>query len=132
MTTGPPVTLDTRILLAVLWVALMLSYLLGDVLRIFSGDFTPGEIAGIELTGTMWLGVGILMSAPIVMVVLSVTLPYGTLRWLTIGVAAFFFLFNLVGLPTYPSHYDRYLNVLGLALAAAIAWYAWHWKAAVG
>jgi hypothetical protein len=34
------------------------------------------------------------MSAPIVMVVLSVTLPYGTLRWLTIGVAAFFFLFN--------------------------------------
>jgi ABC-type transport system involved in cytochrome c biogenesis permease component len=58
MTMGPPVTLDTPILLAVLWVALMLSYLLGDVLRIFSGDFTPGEIAGIELTGTMWSGSG--------------------------------------------------------------------------
>lgn len=32
--------------LAALWVALMLVYLLGDVLRIFSGDFKPGEIMG--------------------------------------------------------------------------------------
>ena len=30
---------ETRILLSGLWVALMLTYLLGDVLRIFSGDF---------------------------------------------------------------------------------------------
>ena len=30
--------LDNRIILAGLWVALMLIYLLGDVLRIFSGD----------------------------------------------------------------------------------------------
>ena len=32
--------LDMRILLSGLWVAVMLTYLLGDVLRIFSGDFT--------------------------------------------------------------------------------------------
>ena len=31
--------LDTRIIISGLWVATMLTYLLGDVLRIFSGDF---------------------------------------------------------------------------------------------
>lgn len=30
-------TVDTRIILSGLWVALMLTYLLGDVLRIFAG-----------------------------------------------------------------------------------------------
>jgi hypothetical protein len=30
--------LDSRIILSGLWVAVMLIYLLGDVLRIFSGD----------------------------------------------------------------------------------------------
>ena len=30
---------DTRIVLSGLWVALMVTYLLGDVLRIFAGDF---------------------------------------------------------------------------------------------
>ena len=32
---------ETRIVLAGLWVALMLTYLLGDVLRIFAGDCSP-------------------------------------------------------------------------------------------
>lgn len=32
---------DIRIVLSFMWVALMLTYLLGDVLRIFSGDATP-------------------------------------------------------------------------------------------
>ena len=37
---------EIRIKLSALWVALMLTYLLGDVLRIFSGDFQAGEIEG--------------------------------------------------------------------------------------
>jgi len=37
---------DTRIILSGLWVATMLTYLLGDVLRIFSGDSEAGKIAG--------------------------------------------------------------------------------------
>ena len=32
--------------LAALWTCLMLTFLLGDVLRIFSGDFKPGEVMG--------------------------------------------------------------------------------------
>ena len=42
-----------------LWIALMLTYLMGDVLRIFSGDFIAG-IGGMEVTQTMYLGMTIL------------------------------------------------------------------------
>ena len=36
---------ETRIILSGIWVALMLTYLLGDVLRIFAGDFTPWTVS---------------------------------------------------------------------------------------
>ncbi|HVR77038.1 MAG TPA: hypothetical protein VMS99_01465 [Acidimicrobiia bacterium] len=46
---------DVRIILSGLWVALMLTYLLGDVLRVFAGDFKPGEIAGREASHRLWI-----------------------------------------------------------------------------
>lgn len=64
---------EVQIKLSALWAALMLTYLLGDVLRIFSGDFKAGEIAGMKITQTMWLGIAVLMVIPIVMVILSLT-----------------------------------------------------------
>jgi len=33
---------DVKIILSVSWIAVMLTYLLGDVLRIYPGDFKPG------------------------------------------------------------------------------------------
>jgi hypothetical protein len=50
---------DVKIKLSALWVALMLTYLLGDVLRIYSGDFIAGEIGGKKITQGMWLGIAI-------------------------------------------------------------------------
>ena len=119
--------LDVRIILSTLWVALMLTYLLGDVLRIYSGDFTAGEIGGKRLTQGMWLGIAALMVIPIVMVILSLTLNYPVNRWANIIVAVFFFIFNLVGLPTYPSAYDKFLIIVGLVLNVLTVWTAWKW-----
>jgi hypothetical protein len=63
---------ETRIVLADLWVALMLTYLLGDVLRIFAGDVEPGKLAGgVEARPVMWLGIAAIMLVPIVMVLTS-------------------------------------------------------------
>lgn len=118
---------EIQIKLSVLWVALMLTYLLGDVLRIFSGDFKAGEIGGMRVTQGMWLGIAILMVIPIVMVVLSLMLPQPVNRWVNIIVAMFFFIFNLVGLPTYPSAYDKFLIVVGLVFNVITVWYAWNW-----
>ncbi|HEB12562.1 MAG TPA: hypothetical protein ENI11_02680 [Actinobacteria bacterium] len=118
---------DVRITLSGLWVALMLTYLLGDVLRIFSGDSKAlaGEMA--KITQGMWVGIAILMLIPIVMVVLSLTLPYPAIRTVTIVAAILLFLFNLVGLPTYPSAYDKFLIVVGLVFNIVTFWYAWKW-----
>jgi hypothetical protein len=119
---------EIRIKLSALWGSLMLTYLLGDVLRIFSGDFQAGEISGMEISGIMYLGMAILMVIPILMVFSSLTLPKKVNRWVNIILAIFFFVFNLIGLPTYPSLYDQFLILVGLVFNALTVWYAWKWQ----
>ena len=75
----------------------------------------------------MWTGIAILMVTPIVMVILSLLLPQPVNRWTNIIVAIFFFLFNLVGLPTYPSAFDKFLIIVGLGFNILTVWYAWNW-----
>ena len=62
---------DIRIILAGIWIALMLTYLLGDVMRIFAGDFKPGKIEGTKISQKMLMVMALLMLIPIVMVILS-------------------------------------------------------------
>jgi len=116
-----------RIKLSGLWTALMLTYLLGDVLRIFSGDFSEGEVSGMQGTQAIWIAAATLMLIPIVMVILSLTLKYPVIRWVTIVAASILFAVNLVGLPTYASLYDQYLIVVGLVFNVLTVWYAWKW-----
>jgi hypothetical protein len=118
---------EIRIKLSALWVALMLTYLLGDVLRIFSGDFKPGEIEGMQVTQALYLGLAILLVLPVVMVFLSLTLNYPVNRWANIILAIVLFVFNLIGLPTYPSVYDKFLIISGLVFNVLTVWYAWKW-----
>ena len=118
---------DVRIILSASWVALMLTYLLGDVLRIYSGDLQAGKFGRVQITGNQWLGVAALMVTPIVMVFLSVTLNYPVIRWTNIIVAIVFLGFNLIGLPSYPSVYDKFLIIVGLGFNVLTVWYAWNW-----
>lgn len=118
---------EVQIKLSAIWVALMLTYLLGDVLRIFSGDFKPGEIAVMQVSQRMYLGMAVLMVIPIIMIFLSLVLNQPVNRWANMIVAIIFFLFNLVGLPTYPSWYDKFLIVVGLLFNVLTVWYAWKW-----
>jgi hypothetical protein len=119
---------EVRIKLSALWVALMLTYLLGDVLRIFSGDFEAAKAGGMmEISAGFYLGMAVLFVLPIVMVFLSLTLPYPVNRWANIILAILFFAINLVGLPTYPSLYDKFLILVGLLFNGLTVWYAWRW-----
>ncbi len=118
---------DTRVILAGVWVAVMLTYLLGDVLRIFAGDVEPGKLAGgIRATPLMWLVIAAIMLIPILMMVLTLTVDYAAIRWLNILAAAFLVVFNLVGLP-YRGAYDNFLIVVSIAFNVVIVWYAWNW-----
>jgi hypothetical protein len=117
---------SVRIILSGAWVAMMLTYLLGDVLRVFAGSITPGEMAGRSVNEWMWVVAAAVMAIPILMVVLSLVLPYPAVRWVSIAVAIFMVLFNLVGLP-YPTLVDNVLIVFSFVFNAVIVWYAWTW-----
>jgi hypothetical protein len=118
---------DVRIILSAIWVATMFAYLLGDVLRIFAGDFVTGEIGSMQATQGMWLVAAILMLIPIVMAFLSLTLKYPVNRWANIIAAILLFGVNLIGLPGYPGAYDKFLIIVGLVFNVMTVWYAWKW-----
>ncbi len=117
---------DVQIILTLLWVALMLIYLLGDVLRIFAGDFKPGEIEGKPLTHKMVLVMAIIMVIPIIMIVLSLLLPYYVNRWANIIVAALFLFFNLVSIRGY-ANYDKFLLIVSMGFNVLTILFAWNW-----
>ena len=119
---------ERKILLSGIWVTVMLIFFLGDVLRIMSGDVTPGEMMeGIKGTQWMYLGMAALMLVPILMVFFSLVLPRPVNRWANIVVAVIFFLFNAVGLPGYPSWYDKFLLAVSLVFNGLTVYYAWTW-----
>ena len=113
-----------KVKLAVLWLALMLVYLLGDVLRIFAGDFIPGEIGGKSMLQMVWLGVAIVMLIPIVMMIVNTFFEGKNMLYPNIIATSALFLFNAVGLPSYQSLYDIFLIIVGLAINIAIGVYA--------
>ncbi len=119
--------MDTKIMLPVTWVVVTLIYLYGDVLRICKGE--AKAMAEMNLNQFVWLGIAVLMLTPILMVFLSLVLPQPVSRWANIIVAVFFFLFNLVGLPTYPSLYDKFLLAVSMGFNVITIWYAWNWTA---
>jgi hypothetical protein len=120
---------DTRIVLSGLWAATMLTYLWGDVLRIMAGDVEPGKLmAGMEATQGMLLLIAIIMLVPIIMVVLTLTVPYPAIRWANIIVAILVIVFNLLGLP-YKGAYDNFLIGVSFVWNALTIWYAWKWVA---
>src|SRR5512133_353890 len=119
--------MDTKNLLSASWVVVTLLYLYGDVLRICSGDQAK-SMANLSFNQGIWLGIAILMLTPLLMFFLTLVLPQPVSRWTNIIVAAFFFLFNLLGLPTYPSLYDKFLLAANLVFNGITIWYAWKWS----
>jgi hypothetical protein len=120
--------LDTRIILSATWVVVELIYLYDDVLRIYYSGDKAKALADMSLNQFVWLGIAVLMLTPILMVFLTLVLPQPVSRWANIIVAAFFFLFNLVGLPTYPPLFDKFLLAVSLGFNVVTIWYAWNWS----
>jgi hypothetical protein len=118
--------LDTRILLSGVWITVMLIYLLGDVLRIYSGDFAR-MAEGQPSTGTKWMLAAIIMLIPILMAFLSLALPQPINRWANILVGVGFLLFILADLRSYPSAYDKFLLIVSMVFNGVTVWYAWNW-----
>jgi hypothetical protein len=122
-------TVSVKIILSALWIAAMFVWQQGDVQRLYSGDFVPGETKLGETVspGTLWMISAITMTVPVVMAILSLTLGRPVNRWANIAIGMFYTGYNLIGLPKYPSAYDRFLILVGIVFTALIIWYAWKW-----
>jgi hypothetical protein len=126
---GEKIMVDVRIILAAFWIAVEFLYQQGDVQRLYSGDFKPGEtdLGSVMSPETLWMISAITMTIPVVMIILSLTLPQNANRWANIIVAILFFLYTVVGVGKYPSAYDRFLLIVSLVANALTIWYAWKW-----
>ena len=114
---------DINIIFAILWIACMLTYLLGDVLRIFAGEFKPGEIDGKPVGQKVWFSAAVVMLLPIVMVFLSLILSFPANSYLNIILSSFFILFNLAGIKGYKP-FDQFLLVISFVFNALSIYYA--------
>jgi hypothetical protein len=120
--------INTKLILSATWVVVTLLYLYGDVFRICSGDLAKKPMAEMNLNQYVWLGLAVLMMIPILMVFLNLVMPQPVSRRVNIIVAVFFFLFNLAGLPTYASLYDKFLIAVSMGFNVVVIWYAWNWS----
>ena len=124
---------DVMVKISALWVAVMLSSLMGDVLRFYEPgiikQIIAGEVEGMQQTHRGLLVSATFMAIPIVMVVLSMTLNYNANRWANIIFSIFFFGFTLIWLLVKPPPaYKILLGSVGLVCNALIVWYAYMWK----
>ena len=119
--------LETKVSLAAVWVAVMLVYLLGDVLRLYSGDYKVGMMDSAMGPQLTWMIVAVLMVTPILMILVTIQAPHNVSRWANIIMAGFWLLFNLIGLPTYPGYYDKFLLFVSILFNGYSIWLAWNW-----
>ena len=124
---------DVKIKLSALWVAVVLSYLYGDLLTFYEQGFIEEVIAGrgaggILITQEGLLGIAIFLMIPIVMVFLSVTLKDKVNRWVNIILGIVYIVASLATLPMSTYAFYIFLGIVEAVFAALIVWYAYKWK----
>ncbi len=122
---------STRTTLAALWVAVLFLFVYVDIVAFYKPGTLDGILAGrvwtLDITQAWALGALTLMVAPILMVVLSVTLPAPAARWTNVVVGSLFVVVsvaNAIG--------EAWLFLwLGAAVEAVllllVVWCAWTW-----
>jgi hypothetical protein len=83
------------------------------------------KVACRQPKGCGW-GIAIIMLVPILMVALTLIIPYPVIRWINIIAAIIIILFNLVGMP-YKGAYDNFLIIVSFVFNGLTIWYAWRW-----
>lgn len=116
-----------RLIISGYWVAIVLVYLYGDMLRVYSGDMEVGIIEGKSVTQGMWLAIAIIMLLPILMIPVTLSLKMPYVRLVNLIIVPVMILFNLLGLP-YKGLYDNFLIMVSIILKTIVFYYAWTWK----
>jgi hypothetical protein len=118
--------LDNRVIVSGIWAVQMFIYLLGDILRIYSGDIRL--LDDQPQHSNQWLFAAIIMLVPISMVLLSLLLPHRMNRVVNTIAALCFGLFIIADMGSYPGLYDRFLFAVSLGLYAGLLLFVARWN----
>jgi hypothetical protein len=129
------IVLDVRIILALLWVARMLSGLQGDTMRLSDPVMLRSIITktgAVVASSELLLVMSILFVVPILMSFLTLTLKYPAVRWANRIIGMFFAAFDLVFLVLAlfvwrSPGYEIVWSIAYLVFTALVVWYAWKW-----
>ena len=126
--------LDVRIILAVLWVAEVLSSLNGDTYRLSDSVALKSLLentGAIKATPELLLVFSIIFVFPILMSALTLTLKYSVSRWANriIGVlyAVIILAFWVLGFVLRSASYEFVWSTAQLVFVLLVVWYAWKW-----
>lgn len=123
------VPVNIKIKLSGLWLAALFCWIYGDLLRLYSGDFKPGDDLweGMITSEMLWMVAAVTMIIPGIMVFLSLALPSKVNRWANIIMGIFYTGYNLIGVSSYSSAFDIFLIILSIVFTVLVVWYAWKW-----
>ena len=132
--------LDVRIILAVLWVARMLSSLNGDTYRLSDPVALKALLANtgpVVASGELLLVMSIIFVVPIFMIFLTLTLKSPAILWANRIIGIFFAAFDLIflGLALFQWHsvgYEIVWSMAYLVCTTLVVWYAWKWTSPEG
>ena len=126
--------LDVRIILAVLWVAEVLSSLNGDTYRLSDPVALKSLLentGSIKATPELFLVMSIIFVFPILMSALTLILKYSVSRWANriIGIlyAVIILGFWVLGFVLQSASYEFVWSTAQLVFVLLVVWYAWKW-----
>lgn len=125
--------LDVRIILSGLWIARALCGLQGDSTRFHDPVALNNLIdntSDIPVTNMLLLVLSVILSLPIIMSVLSLTLKPKVNRGVNLGTGIFFVIFELFFLVFVYSHgavYEIFWGIGYFIFAFLVVLYAWKW-----
>jgi hypothetical protein len=130
------ITLDVRIILAVLWIAEVLSSLNGDMYRLNDPAVLKSTLentGSVITTPEMLLIASLIFVSSIFMCVLTLTLKSSVSRWANRIVGIFYAIILLTFLVLHlvvwrSASYEFVWATAQLAFVLMIVWYAWKWK----
>ncbi len=125
-------TINVKIKLSSLWVAVTLCYLYGDYFELYLPKKVEGLISGVNLLNSpaKLFVASVLLAIPAVMVFFSLLLKPALSRWLNIVFGIFFTLIMVLiavtSLTIWQIFYD-FLAIVESIITSLIVWYAWSW-----
>ncbi|MFW9997432.1 MAG: DUF6326 family protein [Candidatus Odinarchaeota archaeon] len=125
-------TINVKLKISALWVAVMFFYSYADVLGFYKpgnlNELLTGEIAGLEITPEFLFGSAILVAIPSLMGFFSLIMKAQVNRWVNIILAIIYSLVVIITLLMSGNWaYYIFYAIIELVIYSLIVWYAWQW-----